>query len=528
MDSGSSNDCIVNSRLRLVLFAFAIALKFWLIWDSEIVDARDDPHEYVLQILYPANGGLAYPPGLGLVGQFFQGLHLPFRLALEIFFVLAITLVIRALFCWPWQNWLALGLFTLGIFDPAPIELFSHLFSDPTWMVEILLGTACFVLACRQERRFRFAFLMLSLAFFGLSLLTRSTAAPLILATILFSVLALVLILSKFPSPAVKSALDRLAVVAPTIILGLCLIFGVACRYNFLHHGYVGLSYVDCSEYKQFYLTLQSVGDPDGPTYFPIDEHRRQLIAQAGPTSRWFVEQLEKNDVYKQAGRKHYGISDIPSGWFHWATYTATLNHGDYLSAFSLFHKIEDEIAAAHDQGTLKVRTIASMPDSRLSLVAAAFPHSLRKTIGMIRYEPPLSVFAPSAQIAYTDPDFTTALTRRAVTPSPLREHVRQCLAGLYRWIYNPALFYLFLATLLLFLGAVLRHWKQIESFSLDFLGQQLFALLFFVFLLWYALFDASGMPSLPRYLVYNHLLLVPLLAYYLTASVRLLHHQRL
>ena len=513
---------MVNSRLRLVLFAFAIALKFTLIWQSEIADAHDDPHEYILQILFPANGGLAYPPGMGLVGQLFLALHLPFRLGLEFFFLLAVTLVIRALFRWPWQNWLAFGLFIFTLFDPEPVELFSHFYSDPVWLVETLLGTACFVLACRYGRKPALVFVILSLFFFGLSILTRSIAPPLLLGVILFAVLALVLILIKFPSPTLKPSLDRLAVVAPTLILGLCLIYGLTCRYNYLNHGYVGLSYVDCAEYKEFYLSLQSVGEPDGPPYFPIDEHRRQLIAQAGPDARWFVEELDKNDVYKAAGREHYGLSDIPAGWFHWAAYTTTLNHGDYLTAFALFRSIEDEITAAGEKGTIKVRSVGSMPDSRLAIVARVFPHSLRSAIGFIRHEPSPRAFGPDSGKSYTDPDFTTALNRRSVTPSPLRDHSWQVLTRIYAWVYNAALFYLFFVVLLLFLFAVIRHWKQIDEFSIGFLAQQLFVLLFVIFLFWYALFDASGMPIQPRYLIYNHLLLVPLLAYYLTATIRL------
>ena len=54
------NASTLKARFLFLGFLFAVFFKFWLIWESEIADATDDPHEYVLQILYPANGGIAY------------------------------------------------------------------------------------------------------------------------------------------------------------------------------------------------------------------------------------------------------------------------------------------------------------------------------------------------------------------------------------------------------------------------------------------------------------------------------------
>jgi hypothetical protein len=514
----------LKSRLCLAGFIFTVLLKFWLVWEMEIADAVDDPHEYVLQILYPVNGGLAYPPGTGLVGRLFHDLGIPFRLGIEAAFLAASTLVVRSLFRWPWEGWLGLGLFFLTILNPATAELFSHLFSDQVWLIETMLAVSCFVLVFREEGRLGWSFLLLTVFFFGLSEITRSVSIPLLAGTNLFALLALALLLAKHRSKMLKRNLDLLALTIPTLIFGQLLIYGGVCRFNYVHHGYTGLSYIDSTEYKDFYLTLQAVGDPTGGRYFPIDEDRRKLIARAGPDSAWFVGQLEANGFYKQAGLDHYGRYDIPSGWFHWATFSATMNGGDYMTAFAIFHSIEGEIADAGHRGVIKVRSIAPLPDCRINIVMGAFPDGLRHAIRQSLHEPvPTAFTIQGAHSRYDNPEFTRALTRRTVMESPLRESVWRILARVYALIYTRATFYLYAAVLVVFMGAVAVRWKQIEEFSLTFIAQQFFNVLFIVFLLWYAFFDASGMPVTARYMVLNHLLMPLLIAYFASATVRVL-----
>jgi len=520
------NASSLKARFLLLGFLVALIAKFWLIWESEIADALDDPHEYLLQILYPANGGLAYPPGTGLVGQLFYNLGIPFRLGLETAFLLAAALIIRALIAWPWKSGLSLGLFVLLIFDPSVAELFSHLYSDNVWLVETMLGLSCFILAIGIGPKPRWSLLILSVLFLGLSTITRSVLVPLLVSIILFALLALVLVLSKFRSKSLKSHLDLVALSVPTLIFSISMIYAGTSIYNFSHHGYSGISYLDSAQYKKFYLCLQSVGDPTGDPYFPIDENRRKLIAQAGPDSHWFIEQLESNSVYKQAGLDHYGKYDIPAGWFHWAAFTAAMDpaKGNYLDAFSLFHNIEDEIDAANQMGIVKVRPIASLPDSRIPIVMSVFPEGLHEVVSKTIYEPPLDAFITvEGKLLYTNPEFTKGLTRRIVTESPTRNHVWLFLDHLYSWIYTPATFILYVATLFAFIITLISKWKQLPEFPISLIAPLFFTIIFIIFFFWYALFDASGMPVLPRYMIFNHLLLFPLICSYLSIAFRLL-----
>ena len=518
-----------KARLLLIGFLFVIALKFWLIWESEIRDATDDPHEYLLQILYPSNGGLSYPPGVGIVGGFFYGLGIPFRLALEALFLTASALVLKALIASPWKSGLSLGLFVFMVFDPAPNELFTHFFSDPPWLIETMLGAACFVLAFRRETRLDWSAIILSVCFFGLSIITRSIIAPLLISVMVFALFGLAITLAKFRSPHLKRNLDYLALSVPTIIFGLCILYGGVCRYNYARHGYSGLSYIDSNEYKKFYVTLQSVGDPTGAPYFPIDQARRRLIAQAGPDSRWFVDQLDQNAFYKNVGVVHYGTYDIPAGWFHWATFTAAMDpaKGDYTTAFSLFKSVEDEIANASVHNHLKVRTVLPLPDSRLPIVAQMLPSGFHHTLRLLLNEPPPDGFTPKdGQPQYVSPEFTKALNRRSVEASPLRESIWRDLTLAYSWIYTKPLFYLYVITLAGFGLVVVLRWKRIDEFSPIFVARQMFTILFLVLILWYALFDASGMPTLARYMMLNHLLLLPLICSYVLESARLLRKE--
>lgn len=509
-------------KLRLSLFFTAIVAKLWLIWESEIADAIDDPHEYVLQILYPINGGLSYPPGTGLVGQLFRELGVSFRFGIEITFLIATALVIRALFAWPWKSWLPLGLFIFTIFDPATAELFSHIFSDQVWLIETMLGSALLALALRQEGKIDWNLLLASLLFLCLTTITRSVVIPLLMAVMVFALLSLGMALAKYRSKKLKRTLDLLALTVPTLIFGILLIYGCVCRYNFVRHGYSGISYLDSAEYKKFYLTLQSVGDPTGPAHFPIDENRRKLIALAGSDSNWFVQQIEANDLYKQPGVKFYDNFDIPAGWFHWAAFSATTSNGHYMNSFALFKSIEDEIATANQAGRIKVRSILPLPDSRLPIVLRVLPGGFLHTITQLDFEPPPDAFIwKSRRPHYLNLDFDKALTRRIVAPSPLREEIWHGLTLFYSFLYTPA-FILYLITLFLFKGVLLWRWKQIEAFSPLFIAQQFFSVLFIVLIFWYAFFDASGMPAMNRYMIFNHVALPLLICYYLINSRRL------
>jgi hypothetical protein len=514
------NAASLKARFLLLGFLVAILAKFWLIWESEIADATDDPHEYVLQILYPSNGGLAYPPGTGLVGQFFYSLGIPFRLGLETAFLFATALVLRALIAWPWKTAVSLGLFVLLSFDPAVTELFSHLFSDEVWLVETLLGLSCFLLAIETGPKPHWGRLSLAILFLGLASITRSVLIPMLVSAIVFALLTLVLVLSKYRAPSLKPHLDLVALSVPSLIFGLTLIYASTCLFNSTHHGYSGISYLDSEQYKKFYLCLQSVGAPDGDPYFPIDENRRKLIAQAGPDSKWFIRELEANRVYKQVGLDHYGKYDIPAGWFHWAAFTAAMDpgEGNYLHAFSLFHSVEDEIAEASQHGIITVRPIISLPDARIPIVMATLPGGLHQAVRKTVREPSPDFFASLAQPSlYLSPEFNKALTRRAVTPSPERETIWRFLAHLYRWIYNSATVFLYVIVLVAFTFVLMLNWKRLPEFPLSLIAPLFFTIFFIVFFLWYALFDASGMPVLSRYMIFNHLLLFPLICRYLS-----------
>ncbi len=157
-----------------MLVALAVCLKLWLVFGTEIADATDDPHEYVLQILYPVNGGLAYAPGTGIFGRLFHDIGMPFRLGIEAVFAIACTLVLRALFDWPWRAWRPAVLFAIMILDPLTLALFSHLYSDQVWLVETMLGAACFIFGLRNDLRPGWGWLGLAALFLGLSAITRS------------------------------------------------------------------------------------------------------------------------------------------------------------------------------------------------------------------------------------------------------------------------------------------------------------------------------------------------------------------
>lgn len=515
------NAQVFKSRLCLIGFLLAVLFKFWLIWETEIIDARDDPHEYVLQILYPINGGLSYPPGMGLVGRLFHDLGVPFRLGIEAAFMFALALVIKTLFAWPWKSFFGLGLFLLVLFDPALAELFSQLYSDQVWCIETMLGFSCFIFAFSAKSKLNWKWLALSAFFLGLSTITRTVFIPLLISIVGFALAGFVLIFFKHRQQNFQRNLALFALSIWTLSLGLSIIYEGTCRYNSLRHGYFGISYIDSAEYKKFYFCLQSVGDPTGDAHFAIDENRRKLIAQAGPVSNWFIRQLEENNFYKQVGLDNFGKFEIPSGWFQWASFTATMTDGDYTTSFAIFRSIENEISEANRQGRLKVRPIIQLPDSRIPIVLKVLPEGLSKTITKLVHEPPIDSFAWKVENRrYVDPDFTSALTRRTVHESPLRESIWHFLVLVYTRLYTSVIFYFYLIALATFLTVLVFKLKRLQDLS--FLARQLFTIYFIALILWYALFDASGLAVSSRYLIFNHVMMPLLIGYYLSTTARL------
>jgi len=490
----------------------------------------DDPHEYILQILYPINGGLAYGPGTGFVGRLFYDLGIPFRLGIEAVFLMACVLVLKALFAWPWRNWLSLGLFVLMTFDPAIAELFSHFYSDQVWMIETMIAFSCIVLAFRPPSRPNWILLNIAALLLGLSALTRSVFLPLIGGLVTFAFLAGILLLLKNREARRKKEIGTLALSMATWLLLIGAVYEGACIYNLRAHGYNGISAIDSAEFKKFYFCLQSVGEPTGKPYFPIDQDRRELIAKAGITSKWFMEEMDPTGYFRKVGMEHYGTADIASGWLEFALFNEAYrgSDGDLRNCFALFKTIENEIATAGDHGVFKVRPILPLPDSRVAIVAKVFPRALHTTLGEIAFEPSSADLILNPHLHYDDRDFTVALNRRVVHESPARDLIWFLLCGVYRAIYTSYLVYAYLISWLLFLIVFVIKWSRIESLSLHWVGQQLFGLFFIVLLFWYALFDASGWPALSRYMIFNHVMLPILLIYYLTLTRRLLRDEHL
>ena len=494
-----------------------IAAKAWLIDGSSILDARDDPREYVNQVLFPGNEGVAYGPGTGLAGRFFHELGMPFRWGIEATFIVTAMLVVRALVAWPTRRYLAAGLFLFILFDPAIAEVFSHFMSDQVWMIEIMLGLALFVLTVEREDRPRAWLTIPAALFLGLSVITRSTFPPLALSFFLFVALGGWLLFKR------PQAAGRFLLIATALGFGVGLIYGGTCRYNARCFGFNGISAWDNREYARFYLTLQAVGPADGVAYFPIDENHRRLIAQAGPTSGWLMGEMEKNAGYKAVGKQNYGRADFPGGWFPFAVFNAALsaNPGNLRGVFALFRTVENEIDDAVRPGRLQMRPILPLPDSRLSLVLPVLPHAtLRAVTAIVREPSPDWLAKENRPELYVDPDFTRALGRSPLAIRPAQEIVMRVLVHFYTALYRP-LALLLLAALVVRAGLLrIKRRREFPLFSAGEIARQIFVLTFFVMACWYTLFEASGFPLSPRYLIYQHVLLPVLLAYYFVRAL--------
>ena len=325
-----------------VILCAALLFKFWLIAEMEITDDTDDPAHYLEQILQ--HKGLCYGPGAGDVGKVFYDAGIPFRLGIEVGFLVAALLCVRAMLEWPTQSFVSLGLYLFVIFNPAVEELLSHLMSDQVWLVETLIGLSLIVFFAGATTRLRWLSITLASVFLGLATVTRSTFVPLLATFLIWATGAIVL--SRIKTG--RFVIDRPLVGGGLLCLyGIVLFYYSVCLTNARYNDFLGLNAFDSREYQCFYMCLQSVGEPTGEPYFPVDDHRLKLIAQAGPRSKWFVDQLARDVVFRQVSLETYGKPGIALCWFHWAVFETINTDGDLKKTFGFFDDIEHEIAQA-------------------------------------------------------------------------------------------------------------------------------------------------------------------------------------
>jgi hypothetical protein len=496
--------------LCVAILVMAGFCKLWLIAGMEITDDSDDPAHYLEQILL--HGGLCYGPGTGDVGKLFYGLGIPFRMGMEILFLLSVLLIVRVLFDWPTRSYLALGLFLFAGFNPAVEELLSHLMSDQVWLVELLMGFSGVILFAETSGRIRWAYIAIAAVCLGFSVITRSTFVPLLFTFLLWAVAVGALSLAKERRWAIDFPLIGGCFLC---LYAVSLFYYSTCFYNSRINGFFGLSAFDSREYQRFYTCLQSVGDPTGARYFPVDDTRLRLIARAGPESRWFVDQLGKDFSFRKISRETYGQKGIALCWFHWAVFETIDTDGDLDRTFAVFKEVENEIARAGQEKRLKVRPVIPLPDGRVAIVLSAFPEALGHVASLVGEQPKQYAWAWNEnEPSFSDHDFTRALHRTQVTRHPFREQIGRELCAFYSIVYAALGPCLLLAVCACLIGLGLR-WNSIPTFTASFLFQQMFLAAFLVFFLWYALFDASGLLAVPRYLVYHNVMLPQLLAYY-------------
>jgi len=410
------------------------------------------------------------------------------------------------------KSYLALGLFLFVSFNPAPEELFSHLMSDQVWLVEVLLGLSLYTAFADAPTRLRSLYLALAAVCLGLSTVTRTTQVPLLASFVLWALIGGTLGWLKNG----RKAFDLHAVVG----FATCLVFVVllnyaTCFYNSIHDGYFGLSAIDSREYRDFYMSLQSVGDPTGDPHYPVDDHRLGLVAQAGPVSHGFVDRMRTDQRFREVSRDTFGKYDFSLGWFHFIVFGNTLPNGDLSRGFAMFREVENEISKASAENRLKVRTILPLPDCRIPILLSVLPGALRDESALITTIPSQYAWAWGGDEAkFDNAYFSQALTRRAVAPSTLRENIGKALCAFYSAVYSNMLPGLMLAVGA-YLACSVYSWKKNSAFCLRFPVQQLFGVFFVVLFFWYVFFHASGFPAVARYLVYQNVMLPLLLVYY-------------
>jgi hypothetical protein len=500
-------------RSRALLYASALALavilKLWLVAGLEITDDPDDPPNYVAEMLHDSPS--FFGPGTGLAGRALASVGIPFRLGLEVTYLVACLLVVGALLGWPWESALALAVFVFVIFNPTAAELSSHLLSDPVWMVEVILGLALVVLFAQGRSPWRWLLLAPAGAVLALSTITRTTIIPLTVALLLWIGLVLLMEWRKRAKLRRMLALGGgIAAVLAVVALG----YKATCWHNAAAFGYDGLSMPDSREYRDFYMCLQSVGEPGDDAYYPVDTARLDQVAQAGPVSHAFVEAMKIDANFRRISEKTFGKYDFALGWFHFVVFFNTVPGGDLRQGFAMFKAVESEIATASREGRIQTRVIVPLPDCRLGTVAGVLPDAVFRLGGLILFVPAKYAWSSENEPRFENPDFTAALNRGAAGRSPMREEIGAWLCAIYAPVY-----WLLLPVLALGMGGCivgeLRRRGALAEIDSAFAARQLVFIAALAFFAWNALFCASGVPFFARYMILQNVLLPLLAAYY-------------
>jgi hypothetical protein len=500
-----------------VVLVLAVLFKLWLVAGLAITDDSDDPPNYVAQILHDAPN--FFGPGTGVAGRTFLAVGIPFRMGMEIGYLAGCLLMVAALFGWPWRTYLALGVFLFAAFNATAAELFSHMLSDPVWLVEVMIGLALVVLFATRRSPWWWFGLVPAGVLLAVSTITRTTIVPLCGSLLLW--LAIVLVV-EWRTGATRRRLLSLVGGVALVLVAVTLCYKGTCLRNSESYGYYGLSMPDSREYREFYMALQSVGEPTGDRYYPVDTARLDQIAQAGPVSKWFVEAMKTDGNFRRVSEQTFGKYDFALGWFHFVVFFNAIPNGDLRTGFQMFRAVEDEIAAASREGRIKTRSIVPLPDARLGVVAGAVPNSVVRLGGLITFVPAAYAWSEPGEPRFQDAAFTKALNRGAAERSPVREAMGMMLCA----IYGPA-FVVLLPVFLLALGAcvvgVIRKRGKELGLEPEFAARQLILIAATVFFAWNVLFCASGVPFFARYMILQNVLLPLLAVYYARAAWHLL-----
>jgi hypothetical protein len=495
----------------------AVLFKLWFVSGLEITDDPDDPPNYVAQILHDAPN--FFGPGTGVAGRALGAVGIPFRIGTEMAYLAGCLLMVAALLGWPTRTYLALGVFLFAAFNATAAELFSHVLSDPVWMAEVMIGLALMVLFATQRSPWWWLGLVPAGVLLAVSTITRTTIVPLTASLLLWLAIMLV---EEWRMGATRRRLLSLAGGVAVVLAAVTLCYKGTCLHNSESYGYYGLSMPDSREYREFYMTLQSVGEPTGDRYYPVDTARLDQVAQAGPASKWFVQAMKTDGNFRRISEKTYGKYDFALGWFHFVVFFNAIPNGDLRTGFQMFRMVEDEIATASREGRIKTRTIVPLPDARLGIVAGAVPHAVAQLGGLITFVPASYAWAETGEPRFTNPDFTAALNRGTPERSPVREAFGMFLCALY----TPA-YWILLPVFLLALGAcvvgVIRRRGKALGLEPEFAARQLILIAATAFFAWNVLFCASGVPFFARYMILQNVLLPLLTVYYAQTAWQLL-----
>lgn len=428
------------------LIAFIVIVRLYLTGDRDIL-ATNSPHDEFWYIHTAINKvwccsynqmSFMHLPLYSIWLDLLYMFGIPIRLAIDVFWLLAIGYLAFAIRCFTRVTWLAGFVFTFLAFHPYVMVIFDRALAETflTVISAAVLAAAIELWNCRNEKKTLRSRIAMIVYVFGFAVAFHTRKEGIVLAAPLLLLACWTFFDRQHwwrsnQKPALAISM-LLAPLASSFMLG-ALLSGA----NYIKYGVWARYELAAPGYERAVAALNSIDVGRTPRQITVTKSMIELGYQESATFRELKPAMDG-----PTGQQWVAIAsaftpvpgEIGNGWFYWALRDVAAHSGWHATAQvadSKYAAVADELQQAFDAGRLKKKfMLSAFLDPDFSKWMPSLPSSIFNVLQLV-VRPPLSSLAlPAENAAPTQFDEYVKLTGRRAPPS------RIDLGG---WIVAPA-----------------------------------------------------------------------------------------